>query len=101
MEQFYKKSVSSDKYDLANSFGALKTDPINHICYDGVFQIGHPPFFMDTLCLNRTWKFKLDPENIGISEGWQSNPKTLEQDSADIQAACCWEDLKQDYEGVA
>ncbi|MDG1667784.1 MAG: glycoside hydrolase family 2 TIM barrel-domain containing protein [Opitutae bacterium] len=56
---------------------------------------------MDTLCLNRTWKFKLDPENVGISEGWQSNPKTLEQDSADIQVPCCWEELEQDYEGVA
>lgn len=56
---------------------------------------------MDTLCLNRTWKFKLDPENVGISEGWESNTQRLEQDSAEIQVPCCWEELEQDYEGVA
>jgi hypothetical protein len=56
---------------------------------------------MDTLCLNRTWKFKLDPKNIGLSEHWQVNTLQLEQDSADIQVPCCWEELEQDYEGVA
>lgn len=56
---------------------------------------------MDTLCLNRTWKFKLDPENVGLSEHWQVNTQQLEQGCVDIQVPSCWEELEQDYEGVA
>jgi beta-galactosidase/beta-glucuronidase len=56
---------------------------------------------MDTLSLNRSWKFRLDPKNVGLSEAWYSNPQTLETGSVDIDVPSCWEELEQDYEGVA
>ena len=56
---------------------------------------------MDTLSLNRSWKFKLDPKNVGVSEAWHSNTQTLETGSVDIDVPSCWEELEQDYEGVA
>jgi len=56
---------------------------------------------MDTLCLNRPWKFKLDPKNVGLDEAWHSNTRILETGSIDINVPICWEELEQDYEGVA
>ena len=56
---------------------------------------------MDTLSLNRSWKFRLDPENVGLSEAWYSNTRVLERGSIDINVPSCWEELEQDYEGVA
>ena len=57
--------------------------------------------FMDTLSLNRPWKFRLDPKNVGLSEAWYSNTRILETGSIDINVPSCWEELEQDYEGVA
>ena len=56
---------------------------------------------MNTISLNRTWKFRLDPENVGLSEAWCSNTRILERGSIDIDIPSCWEELEQDYEGVA
>ena len=56
---------------------------------------------MNTISLNRTWKFRLDPENVGLSEAWCSNTRMLERGSIDIDIPSCWEELEQDYEGVA
>ena len=56
---------------------------------------------MDTLSLNRSWKFRLDPKNVGVSEAWHSDTQTLEAGSVDIDVPSCWEELEQDYEGVA
>ena len=56
---------------------------------------------MDTLSLNRFWKFRLDPQNVGLSEAWYSNTRILETGSIDINVPSCWEELEQDYEGVA
>ena len=56
---------------------------------------------MDTLSLNRPWKFRLDPKNVGLSEAWCSDTRILETSSIDIDVPSCWEELEQDYEGVA
>ena len=56
---------------------------------------------MYTLSLNRFWKFRLDPKNIGLSEDWHTNTQALETGSIDINVPSCWEEIEQDYEGVA
>ena len=38
---------------------------------------------MDTLSLNRFWKFRLDPKNVGLSEDWHTNTQALESGSID------------------
>ena len=56
---------------------------------------------MQSISLNRRWKLKLDPKNIGLSENWQCNYQALTAEAIDIDIPSCWEELVQDYEGVA
>ena len=56
---------------------------------------------MQSISLNRRWKLKLDPENKGLSENWQCDYQALVAGAIDIDIPSCWEELVQDYEGVA
>ena len=56
---------------------------------------------MQSISLNRRWKLKLDPKNEGLSENWQCDYQALIAGAIDIDIPSCWEELVQDYEGVA
>jgi hypothetical protein len=51
--------------------------------------------------LDGIWKIRFDAENAGRAAEWtkQDNFQTLE--TRDIQVPSCWEEIEQDYEGVA
>lgn len=53
------------------------------------------------LSLDGPWLLRFDPDNIGRREGW-SQPGVVAW-SADVQGInvpCCWETVREDYEGV-
>lgn len=56
---------------------------------------------MESLRLDKSWKFKLDPSNQGLEEKWYTDWECIQKSCVDILVPCCWEEHFQDYEGVA
>ena len=55
----------------------------------------------ETLSLNGTWQIVFDPDNIGRRERWFETETFNAQPARDITVPSCWEEIEQDYEGVA
>jgi beta-galactosidase/beta-glucuronidase len=56
---------------------------------------------MESISLNKTWYFKLDPKNKGLEENWFQKPETLKAENLTIKVPSCWEEQEMDYQGVA
>lgn len=56
---------------------------------------------METLSLDKHWKFKPDPNNEGLEESWHSDSSQIWSDCPTIHVPSCWEEKFEDYEGLA
>jgi beta-galactosidase/beta-glucuronidase len=54
------------------------------------------------LSLDGVWEIIFDPDNIGREANWhQERVFSLRVDRREIRVPSCWEEIEQDYEGVA
>ena len=52
--------------------------------------------------LDGTWEITFDPNNVGREAGWHKDAVfAITADRREIQVPSCWEQIEQDYEGVA
>ena len=52
--------------------------------------------------LDGTWEIVFDPDNVGREGNWHRDDVfTARSDRRDIEVPSCWEEIEQDYEGVA
>ena len=55
-----------------------------------------------SLSLDGTWEIVFDPDNVGREGGWQQgNVFSSRNDRRGIEVPSCWEEIEEDYEGVA
>lgn len=55
----------------------------------------------ERLSLDGPWLLRFDPDDIGRSEGWsQPGVVAWSGDVVGVNVPCCWETVREDYEGV-
>ncbi len=55
-----------------------------------------------SLSLDGAWEIVFDPENVGRDAGWwQNDVFSRRSDRRNIRVPSCWEEIEEDYEGVA
>jgi hypothetical protein len=54
-----------------------------------------------TLSLDGTWQIVFDPDNRGRRERWSDPDTFYSQATREIAVPSCWEEIEQDYEGIA
>jgi hypothetical protein len=56
----------------------------------------------EVVSLDGTWEIIFDPQNTGREAGWQKTETfTAAKARERIRVPSCWEEFRQDYEGVA
>jgi|GEM_PF-5509532 hypothetical protein len=91
-----KKAEVAEGAKIALDFSLQDLQPLAD-SFEDDFEMASFPCAID---VSRRWKFKTDPEEVGLKDGWE-RPDYKDEDWKEIDAGKTWEEQGIQYDGYA